>query len=109
MHLAKFRNSHFQNCNLMLFFNLKNSQWQTNSIIKIPLCLMYPEFCVQYRCNHFFGTGLSNTSGNSHYFNVKSTPIETCQTLHGSYGIFHQNISSIYIKTLLGQCICSFF
>ena len=46
MHLAKFRNSHFQNCNLMLFFNLKNSQWQTNSIIKIPLCLMYPEFCV---------------------------------------------------------------
>ena len=42
---------------------------------EVPGCFQYVIFFSKHRCDHFFGAGLSHTSGDTYDFQIKAFPI----------------------------------
>ena len=74
-HLAKITDSHFQNCDLIFITKAEYCQWKSQLIVEIPLGFQYTVFFLQHRGNHLFCAGLSDTSGDTDYFDIELLPV----------------------------------
>ena len=104
-HFSKITDAHFQNGNLIVFFQTEYGQRQSEFIIKITLCFESTIFFFQYRCDHFFRAGLANASGNSDYRKLKLLQIKFCNVFYCLQRRCNLNIRIICVRKFsLGKC-----
>ena len=110
-HLSKITDSHFQHCQFILFPQAEHSQGQSQFIVKVSLCFQSAVFLAEYRSDHFLGAGLTYTSGNPNYRDLKLLQIEFRNVLYCLKGGFHHNVWKICtFQHMLRQCCqCSCF
>jgi hypothetical protein len=73
--LANLIDPHFDNRSLMTPIEAKESLWNSNPIIEIPLCLQNFPPMGHYAGNHFFRRRLAIASRHCHDWNVKPAPM----------------------------------
>ena len=74
-HFTEAADSHFKNCNLMFFTEIKNSKRKSDFVIKVTFCFQNRIFLREDRCDHLFCTCFSDTSRNAYDFDIKGTAV----------------------------------
>ena len=94
-HLAEITDSHFQDCNFIFITQSENCKRKSKFIVKVSLCFQSAVFLAEYRSDHFLGAGLTYTSGNPNYRNLKLLQIEF-RNVSFAY-TDHQNDELVYV------------
>ena len=100
VHLTEITDAHFQHRDLVIRAQPKYSQRNSQFIVEIPFCLQHIVFFFQHRGDHFFGTGLTDTAGNSHYRDGQLLQIKLRNILHSLQRRIHLYIRKAFFTQL---------
>ena len=92
--------THLKYGNLCILRHIEDRDRKSPFVIEVSKCFMYMIFLSQNRGNHLFGTGLSDTSGNSDNFHIKRITIKLGNVKQCLPCGFYQNIRKIRLTEI---------
>ena len=110
VHLAKIADAHFQHRHLIVLPDAEHGQRHAQLVVKVALGLAYPELLFQHRGDHFFRTGLSHASHDTHHRDRQRFPVKFRDILQRLIAGSHLDVRAFCLRrSVLHQHRCRAF
>ena len=99
-HLTEMIDTHLKDRNFCVLRHIEDGDRKSPFVIEVAKCFVYVIFLSQNGCDHLFGAGLSNTSGNSDNLHVERITVKLGNVEQCLACGFYQDIREIRLTEI---------